>query len=160
VRIRCVDWKVALVAATLATACGHMPSTTSPRILAIQPVSVTVSGTPETVLIGDADRSLYYSSSDTPTRVTCRDVCTHTWVPFLKPVAPLIRTAFAGGGTLTWVRGSDGCQAEYNGHPLFTYAGDLRPDGASGNDLQGMWFVVTPDLAPAVGWSASARSSC
>lgn len=149
-----------LAVATLATACGHSPRTTSPRILALQPVTAIVSGTSETVLEGDADRSLYYSSSDTPASVMCRGVCTHTWVPFVRPVAPLISPTFPGGGRLTWMHGPSGCQAEYNGHPLYTYAGDLRPDEASGNDLDGTWFVVTPDLAPPSGWSASARSSC
>ena len=150
-------------AATLAAACGHSPGSTAATIPAIQPVTAVVSGTSETVLEGDLERSLYYTSSDSPTSVTCRGVCTQTWEPFLKPVAPLIGAPFRGGlsGVLTWIRGSDGCQAEYNGHPLYTYAGDVRPHEAMGNDLRGAWFVVTPDIAPAAGWSQGrARSTC
>jgi predicted lipoprotein with Yx(FWY)xxD motif len=153
---------LSVAAATLAVACGHSPGTTAATILAIQPVSTIVSGTSETVLEGDLERSLYYSSSDTSTSVTCQSTCTETWVPFLKPVAPLIGSPFPNGpsGTLTWMRGSDGCQAEYNGHPLYTYAGDVRPAEATGNGLHGIWYVVTPDLAPAAGWVASEPSSC
>ncbi|HEY6470252.1 MAG TPA: hypothetical protein VI434_10825 [Candidatus Dormibacteraeota bacterium] len=150
---------IAVLAA--AVACGHSPGTTAPTIPAIQPVSAMVSGTPETVLEGDLDRSLYYSSSDSATTVTCQSTCTRTWVPFLKPVAPLIGTPYphGPGGMLTWRWDSDGCQAQYNGHPLFTYAGDERPAEASGNDLHGTWFVATPDLAPAPGWSDGRRHS-
>ena len=121
-----------------------------------------MSGTSETILDGDLERSVYYSSSDTPTSVACQGICTQTWVPFLKPVAPLIGSPYPNGpnGTLTWVRGADGCQAEYNGHPLYTYAGDLRPAEATGEGLLGTWFVVTPDLAPAAGWAAAAPSTC
>lgn len=154
---------LSLAAATPAVACGHSPGTTAPTIRALQPISAEVSGTSEIVLEGDLDRSLYYSSSDTSTTVTCQSACTQTWVPFLKPVAPLIgsQNQNGTGGTLTWLRGSDGCQAEYNGHPLYTYAGDLRPAEATGNDLLGTWFVVTPSLAPASGWAAGrAQSTC
>ncbi len=160
------SWKLALLTlagAALAVACGHSPRTTVPTILALQPVTAMVSGTPETILEGDADRSLYYSSSDSPTHVTCRSLCAETWVPFLKPQAPLITPPYQNGpsGTLMWVWLSGECQAEYNGHPLYTYAGDLRPDEASGNDRQDTWFVVTPDIAPPAGWSGSrARSTC
>jgi len=154
---------VCVAAATIAVACGHSPGTTSPTILALQPVTAVVSGTSETVLEGDLERTLYYSSSDTATSVTCTGVCTQTWMPYVRPVAPLIGPPANGGasGTLTWVRGSSGCQAQYNGHPLYTYAGDVRPNVASGDGLEGTWFVVTPDVAPASGWSPSrARSSC
>ncbi len=154
---------LALATATVAVACGHSLRTTAPTILALQPITATVSGTTETILEGDADRSLYYSSSDSPTNVTCRNVCAETWVPFLKPQAPLIGPPFQNGpsGTFTWAWLADECQAEYNGHPLYTYTGDLRPDEASGNDLQDRWFVVTPSIAPPAGWSGSrARSSC
>jgi predicted lipoprotein with Yx(FWY)xxD motif len=160
------SWKLALVplaAAVLAVACGHSPRATAPTILALQPVNATVSGTPEIILEGDSDRSLYYSSSDSATTVTCRSLCAETWIPFLKPEAPLIGPSDQNGvgGRLTWAWVADECQAEYNGHPLYTYTGDLRPDEASGNDLQGTWFVVTPNVAPAAGWVARrAQSSC
>jgi predicted lipoprotein with Yx(FWY)xxD motif len=171
VRIRWADrplpsWRVAglsLGAAVVAMACGHSPGTTAATIRAIQPVSALVSGTPETVLEGDLQRSLYYSSTDSPTTVECTSACTHTWLPFLKPVAPLLASPGPSGpnGTFTWRWGADGCQAEYNGHPLYTFAGDTRPAEARGDGLRGTWFVVTPDLSPAAGWTAAgARSTC
>ena len=47
----------------------------------------------------------------------------------------------------TW---PDGRQVEYEGHPLYLYAGDsaLRQIEGSGNGTDGTWFAVTPDLKP------------
>ena len=43
-------------------------------------------------------------------------------------------------------------EAEYEGHPLYLYAGDSsgRWVQGSGNGADGTWFVVTPDLKPVV----------
>ncbi len=42
-------------------------------------------------------------------------------------------------------------QVEYDGHPLYLYAGDssLWEIEGSGNGTDGTWFAVTPDLKPA-----------
>ena len=52
--------------------------------------------------------------------------------------------------TLSYVNRPDGRQVEYDGHPLYLYAGDssLRQIEGSGNGTDGTWFAVTPDLKP------------
>jgi len=61
-------------------------------------------------------------------------------------------------GTLTTITRSDGSmQAAYDGHPLYTYAGDTAPGQAKGNGLNlsgGVWNEVT-----ASGGAAPAQSS-
>ena len=44
----------------------------------------------------------------------------------------------------------DGRQVEYDGHPLYLYAGDstLRQIEGSGKGTDGAWFAVSPDLKP------------
>jgi predicted lipoprotein with Yx(FWY)xxD motif len=56
-------------------------------------------------------------------------------------------TAGAGvTGQLGTITRSDGTtQATYNGHPLYTYAGDTAPGQAKGNGLNvsgGVWYEV------------------
>ena len=53
---------------------------------------------------------------------------------------------------LSHVNRPDGRQVEYDGHPLYLYAGDSSPwqiEG-SGNGTDGTWFAVTRDLKPAI----------
>jgi hypothetical protein len=33
-------------------------------------------------------------------------------------------------------------QVTYNGHPLYTFAGDEGPGEATGNEAEGTWFVL------------------
>ena len=50
-------------------------------------------------------------------------------------------------GTLATIKRSDGTtQVTYNGHPLYTYAGDTAPGQAFGNNLNlngGLWHEMT-----------------
>ena len=53
-------------------------------------------------------------------------------------------------GTLGTIKRADGAtQATYNGHPLYTYAGDTQPGQAKGNGIKGVWHEVTPGTAAA-----------
>jgi predicted lipoprotein with Yx(FWY)xxD motif len=47
---------------------------------------------------------------------------------------------------LTVVADANGNQVEYNGHPLYTYAGDTGPGQTTGEGAGGVWHVVTPGL--------------
>ena len=42
---------------------------------------------------------------------------------------------------------ANGTQVTYNGHLLYTYAGDSKPGDTNGEGIDGVWFVATPDLA-------------
>jgi len=67
-------------------------------------------------------------------------------------------------GTIT--RPGGGTQATYDGHPLYTYAGDTSPGQAKGNGLNvsgGLWYEMevsgaTPAAQPAGAATSTASS--
>jgi predicted lipoprotein with Yx(FWY)xxD motif len=80
---------------------------------------------------------------DTATKSDCNGSCARFWPP--------VKGAAAAGrgvtGTLATIKRADGSvQATWDGHPLYTYAGDTAPGMAKGNGLNlsgGVWHEVT-----------------
>jgi predicted lipoprotein with Yx(FWY)xxD motif len=97
-----------------------------------------------TVLTNAKGRTLYWFAPDTATRSACYGTCAAYWPP--------VRGAATAGpgvtGRLGTITRSDGpVQATYDGHPLYTYAGDTAAGQANGNRLNlngGLWYEVTP----------------
>ena len=137
-------------ATSSAAAAGAGSSASSASLL-----STTVNGTK--VLTNSKGFVLYWFAPDTPTSSKCSGSCATYWPPVAGPA-----TAGSGvTGTLGIVTRSDGTkQATYDGHPLYTYAGDTSPGQAKGNGLNvsgGLWYEMTVSGAtPAA--SASATS--
>jgi len=87
--------------------------------------------------------TLYWFVPDTSTTSKCTGSCATYWPPVTGPV-----TAGSGvTGTLGVITRPDGTkQATYDGHPLYTYAGDSAPGQANGNDKNlsgGVWWEMT-----------------
>jgi predicted lipoprotein with Yx(FWY)xxD motif len=99
-----------------------------------------------TVLTNGRGFTLYMFAPDTGTASKCNGSCAQIWPPVTGPV-------IAGPGitgTLGTITRADGAtQATYNGHPLYTYAGDTQPGQAKGNGIKGVWREVTPGTAAA-----------
>ena len=116
--------------------------------------SRTINGTQ--VLTNSAGYTLYWFGPDTSTVSKCNGSCATYWPPLKGPA-----TAGSGvTGTLGTITRSDGVtQATYDGHPLYTYAGDTAPGQAKGNGLNasgGVWHEVTVSgSAPASGTTTS-----
>jgi predicted lipoprotein with Yx(FWY)xxD motif len=107
---------------------------------------VTISGKSVTVLTDAKGFTLYYFTPDTATNVACTGSCAQNWPPLMAPSGS--PTSDHGlPGKLAAVNGADGAQVTYNGHPLYTFAGDKAAGDANGQGLFGKWFVVKPDLA-------------
>jgi predicted lipoprotein with Yx(FWY)xxD motif len=120
--------------------------------------TATVGGT--VVLTNAKGFVLYWFGPDTSTTSHCTGSCATYWPPVPGPA-----TAGAGvTGTLGTITRPDGSkQATYDGHPLYTYAGDTAPGQAKGNGLNlsgGVWYEMTasgatpaasPSTKPAVG---------
>jgi predicted lipoprotein with Yx(FWY)xxD motif len=95
-------------------------------------------------------RTLYFLDVDTTTGATCTAGCLGVW-PVFAPVSGSAATE-----NMTIVTRSDGTgqQWDYQGHPLYHYAGDSGPDQANGEgipDFGGHWHVarsVAPTPAP------------
>lgn len=116
---------------------------TSSEAVVIKAASIPIGGKTETVLTDAQGKTLYYRTSDTPTSV-CSGGCASAWPPILGTTAPGSPSGFSG--KLTVITDANGSQLAYNGHPLYTYAGDSGPGQASGQGFGGVWFVVTPAL--------------
>ena len=112
------------------------------------------------VLTNSAGLTVYWFVPDTSTTLKCTGSCATYWPPVKGPA-----TAGSGvTGTLATITRSDGTvQATYDGHPLYTYAGDTAPGQAKGNGLNvsgGLWYEMTVSGAtPAAGAGASASAT-
>jgi predicted lipoprotein with Yx(FWY)xxD motif len=119
-------------------------------------MSTTINGT--TVLTNSAGFTLYWFVPDTSTTSKCTGSCATYWPPVKGPA-----TAGSGvTGTLGAITRPDGTtRATYDGHPLYTYAGDTAPGQAKGNGLNvsgGVWHEVTVSGSAVPASSPSASS--
>ena len=136
---------VAAAAAAL-VACGS--SGASPSSSASSPAAAgastvktaTIAGA--TVLTSSAGFTLYSFAPDTSTTSKCNGTCAQNWPPLKGPV-----TAAGVTGTFGTITRADGSvQATFDGHPLYTFAGDTAPGQAKGNGLNvsgGLWHEIT-----------------
>lgn len=83
--------------------------------------------------------TLYWFTLDTPRSSRCERSCAALWPPLIgRPVAG----PGVSGRLGTIVRPGGARQVTYDGHPLYTYAGDSSPGQANGNGLDvsgGYW---------------------
>jgi predicted lipoprotein with Yx(FWY)xxD motif len=98
-----------------------------------------------TVLTNAQGFTLYWFAPDTPTRSACYGTCAGYWPPVTVTGTPSAGRGVTG--KLGTIKRPDGTtQLTYNGHPLYTYAGDTAPGQAFGNNLNlngGLWHEVT-----------------
>jgi predicted lipoprotein with Yx(FWY)xxD motif len=94
-----------------------------------------------TVLTSASGFTLYSFAPDTPTTSNCNGTCAQSWPPVKGPT-----TASGVTGTFGTIKRSDGSvQATFDGHPLYTFAGDTAPGQNKGNGLNvngGLWHDV------------------
>ena len=155
----------AAAAAAALVACGSAgassPSSSgssSPAAAAAGTVkTATIAGV--TVLTSSKGFTLYSFAPDTSTTSKCNGTCAQNWPPVQGPV-----TAAGVTGTFGTITRSDGSvQATFDGHPLYTFAGDTTPGQAKGNGLNaagGLWHEITTSgtAAPAPAGGSSSGS--
>jgi len=95
------------------------------------------------VLTDPNGMALYTRSADPPGRSTCSDACTAIWPP-LQPAGGPLSLPSGATGTLGLITRDDGTQqVTYNGAPLYTYTGDLKPGDVDGT-IAGAYQPATP----------------
>ncbi len=115
-----------------------------------------------TVLVNAQGKTLYWFAIDTSTTSKCTGACATYWPPVIgTPKAAPGAKLTMGFGTIT--RSGGQLQATYDGHPLYTYAGDTSAGQTSGNGKNlsgGLWWAMTPSGAkPSAAPAASSSSS-
>lgn len=97
------------------------------------------------VLVNDKNRTLYLFLADKTSKSTCSGACAASWPPLVVTGTPT-----GSGGVqsklLSTSKRSDGkTQVTYNGHPLYTFAGDSKAGDTNGQNLNNFgakWYVV------------------
>jgi predicted lipoprotein with Yx(FWY)xxD motif len=108
-----------------------------------------------TVLVNSKGYALYMFAPDHPRSVSCTGSCLGTWPPLMLPSG--VKLA-AGPGVDSTLLGSDPSPTgvrvvTYDGWPLYTYAGDVKPGqatGQDGDDNGGYWYVIRPSGQPEI----------
>ena len=113
------------------------------------------------LLVDGQGRTLYMFTRDDAAGSNCSGGCATTWPPLL---ASTIDLESSGEGVSSDMlnaidRGDGTQQVTYNGHPLYTYAGDGNPGDANGHEVGGVWFVVSPKGEAATAAEAVATPS-
>ena len=90
--------------------------------------------------------TLYWFSRDTARSSACDTLCIAQWPPVTGVPRPAAGVTLPGTlGTITRPGGT--VQASYDGHPLYTFAGDFGPGDVGGNGVVqfgGTWHAVRP----------------
>lgn len=99
-----------------------------------------------TVLGSGTGYTLYWFSRDTTRSSACDTLCIAQWPPVTGAPRPAAGVTLPGTlGTITRPGGT--VQASYDGHPLYTFAGDFEPGDVGGNGViqfGGTWHAVRP----------------
>jgi len=131
------------VFALLVSACGAA-TPIAPAAGAAVVVDAGQNATLGYFLVDSKGMTLYLYTKDSPNTSNCYAACATAWPPLLTSGAP---TAGAGvtAALLGITKRTDGTtQVTYNGWPLYYWVNDKNPGDTTGENVQNVWFVVTP----------------
>ena len=97
------------------------------------------------ILVNSAGMTVYLFEPDgTATTSAVPDGIKANWPPVVADGTPVVG-AGVDASKLSVAPQPDGTQqVTYNGHLLYTFISDVAPGDAKGQDLGGVWYVVTP----------------
>ena len=107
-------------------------------------VDVSQNATLGSFLIDSNGMTLYLYTTDTPNTSNCYGPCAVAWPPLLTSGAPVAGTGVTGSLLGTTTRTDGSTQVTYNGWPLYYFATDKAPGDTTGENVQNVWFVITP----------------
>jgi predicted lipoprotein with Yx(FWY)xxD motif len=116
-------------------------SPTGPNAVTLRTATVTVGGTPETILVNGSGLPLYFYKADTATTSMVSGELAALWPPLLGSTP----TANGAPGTLSTISTANGRQVTYNGHFLYTFVED-SPGRVTGQGVQN-FYVATPGIS-------------
>ena len=98
------------------------------------------------VLVDSHGRTLYLFEADKGTMSACGGSCAAIWPPLTTSGKPTAGRGVAASKLGTTKRSDGATEVTYNGHPLYTYAGDSAPGQTSGqglDDYGAEWYALS-----------------
>lgn len=99
-----------------------------------------------TYLIASNGMTLYRYTKDGPNVSNCTDTCAKNWPPYIIASTDVLANVQAGiPGKVGFITRADGAmQVTYNSQPLYFWKNDKQSGDTTGQNVGGVWFVVTP----------------
>ncbi len=129
-----------------ATSPAYAPPSTASNSHVIPSLSIIKSRYGE-VLGSQSGYAYYIFQLDSPTRSNCDVACAAIWPPVIGAshvVSGNIRKSLVGSIT----RSNGAKQLTYDGHPLYSFAGDTTPGSTAGQALYSFgayWYLIAPN---------------
>jgi predicted lipoprotein with Yx(FWY)xxD motif len=106
----------------------------------------TANGPLGTLLVNGQGQTLYLFQKDTTTKSMCTGSCAMNWPPVTVHGTPKAGSGITASMLGTSKRTDGSTQLTYNGHPLYTFAGDGNKPGSTNgqgfNAFGALWYVV------------------
>lgn len=115
----------------------------------IHTTQVVLNGKTITVLTNAKGLVLYYKLNDPRPASACTGSCAMAWPPVLSNsmnMNTMVSSSMQLPHKLTVYKTANGNQVEYDGHPLYTYAGDMTPGQFTGRGMGNVWYLVSLGL--------------
>ena len=104
---------------------------------------VMLNGNKVHVLTNSKGFLLYYYLKDSMLTSKCTAGCAQSWPPVLDPQGMMtISSSIALPRKLSVHQTANGNQVFYDGHALYTYAGDMHAGQFSGRAMGNAWYLV------------------
>ena len=98
------------------------------------------------VLVDGNGRTLYLFEADKGAKSACDGACAAAWPPLVTKGKPTAGPGLTASALGTTKRADGTSELTYNGHPLYTYAGDTAAGQTSGqglDDYGAEWYVLS-----------------
>ena len=98
------------------------------------------------ILVDANGRTLYLFEADKGAMSTCNGACASVWPPLTAKGQPKAGSGVAASKLGTTKRSDGTSEVTYNGHPLYTYAGDAAAGQTTGQAINGFgaeWYVLS-----------------
>jgi len=109
--------------------------------------SVKLASTKLGNVLADAQgRTLYLFEADKGPMSACDGACASVWPPLMTTGKPTAGRGVTASKLGTTKRSDGATEITYNGHPLYTYAGDSAPGQTSGqglDDYGAEWYALS-----------------
>jgi predicted lipoprotein with Yx(FWY)xxD motif len=113
------------------------------------------------VLVNSDGRTVYDFGKDTGSKSMCTGGCAGEWPPVTTSGKPTVGSGLTKSMVGTTRRSDGKTQVTYNGHPLYTFAGDSKAGDTNGqglDDFGGIWWALSPSGADVTAMGSGSSS--